>query len=419
MSHARGSPQASFSCREPPPDSFFSIDLEAPSVTYESMGKVRGDVRVFGIANLLQMLSLNKSEGFLTVQQDSQKKIIQFGPSGMRLVSAGARRSHPLGEILLRSGKITHAQLDEILSEQRRTGRRLGEVVSRRGVLQEEEIENALREQISEEIYDLFTWADATFEFAEAQGAAAPADEGPLAELTVDANVMSVMLEAARRADELSRIQALIPDLRMVPVRLELPVAMDEPGLDRPVLEAVLPLIDGQRAVSRVVEESLYPKFAVLRTLYGLAQRGAIKLRDPSGVTAFRRPPVPAAARPSPRGRTALLLSDLPNFRTALSVCLRTSGYEVIEGFGSADFRELLGRHGVDAIILDVSIETDDGLAVCKRLREASKVPFLVLSGNTSKQAVINAIQSGARYVLVKPVREELLLERLSNLLKT
>lgn len=384
------------------------------------MGKVRGDVRVFGIANLLQSLSLNKCEGYLTVQQDAQRKVIQFGPAGMRLVSAGARRSHPLGEILLRSGKITHAQLDDILSEQRRSGVRFGDVVARRGILSAEDIQNALREQISEEIYDLFTWTDATFEFTEAAGGPAPEDEGPLAEVTVDANVMSVMLEAARRADELSRIQAVIPDLRFVPERIEVPVALDEPGLDRAALEAILPLVDGQRSVARIIEESLYPKFTVLRTLYGLAQRGAVKLRDVRGETISRRRLVPLAGRPAPRAvRSVLLLSDLPNFRTALSVCLRSAGYEVIEGFSSANLPELLGRYAVDAIVLDVSIETDNGLALCRRLRESTPVPFIVLSGNTSKQAVINAIQAGARYVLVKPVREDLLLERISHLLKT
>jgi CheY-like chemotaxis protein len=384
------------------------------------MARIRGDLRVLGIANLLQALSLNKAEGHLTIWQDPLRKVIQMSPKGMRLLSAGSRRTHPLGEILIRTGKITHAQLDDILEEQRRSGSRLGDVVSRRGILSPGDIENALKEQISEEIYDLFTWSEASFEFVEAPASAAPPDGGPLSEVILDANVMSVMLEAARRADELSRIQTRIPDLRMIPERQpDQFIPLDDPEMDRAALEAVLPLVDGERSVERIISESLFPKFAVLRTLYELAQRDAVRFKDrKSSGSTFRRVVLPAPARAGSPGRTLLLLSDLPNFRTALSVCLRSAGYEVIEGHSSSDFQDLLSRHPADAIILDVSVEADNGLALCARLRQATRVPFIALSGNTSRQAVLNAIQSGARHVLVKPIKEDLLLERISNVLK-
>ena len=63
-------------------------------------------------------------------------------------------------------------------------------------------------------------------------------------------------------------------------------------------------------------------------------------------------------------------------------------------------------------------LETEDGLLFCKLLRDKLNVPFIVLAGNTSKQAINNALQCGAKYVLVKPFKEDLLLERISNVLK-
>src|SRR5436189_1549395 len=133
------------------------------------MGEIRGDVEVLGISNILQMLSLNRCHGFLTIQQEAQKKVIHFLHEGIRLVS-GARRTNPLGEILIRTGKITRDQLDELLAEQRRTATALGEIVSRRGILDPAVIQSALREQVAEEIYDLFTWSGATFYFQETAG---------------------------------------------------------------------------------------------------------------------------------------------------------------------------------------------------------------------------------------------------------
>jgi CheY-like chemotaxis protein len=385
------------------------------------MGEIRGDVDVLGISNLLQMLSMNRCQGYLTIQQDDQKKVIQFLDEGIRLVS-GARRTNPLGEILIRAGKLTREQLDELLAEQRRTGTPLGEIVSRRGILDKTVIETALREQVSEEIYDLFTWSDARFIFLQGGDGAAPPDQGPLASVVLDANVMSIMIEAARRVDELSRIQSLIPDTRLIAERLELPASLDDPGLDRNAIEDILPLVDGERSVGHIIEESLYPKFTVLRTLYGLAQRGVIKIRDrgegaTGPHTVLRRPKTPGDERPSPKGRTVLILSELPTFRSALAICIRAAGYDVIEGRVS-DGEAEASRQAFDAVVLDVPLETDDGLKLCSRLRERMGKPFIVLAGNTSKQAITNALQSGARYVLVKPFNEDLLLERISNVLK-
>ncbi len=386
------------------------------------MGEIRGDVDVLGISNLLQMLSMNGCKGYLTLQQENQKKIIHFLNDGIRLV-AGARRTNPLGEILIRSGKLTRDQLDELLAEQRRTGTPLGEIVQERGILTKSVIESALREQVSEEIYDLFTWAEAKFIFTEALDGPPPGDPGPLATVILDANMMSLMIEAARRVDELARIQSLIPDVRLVAERLELPASLDDPGLDRNAIEDILPLVDGERTVGHIIEESLFPKFTVLRTLYGLAQRGVVKIRDRGDTearsrTVLKRAPTPLEDRPPARGRTVLLLSDLPTFRAALALCLRSEGFDAIEGGVSDLSPEALSRQPADAIVLDVPIETDDGLKLCGGLREMTKTPFLLLSGNTSKQAIAHALQSGARYVLVKPVKEDLLVERISNVLK-
>jgi len=51
--------------------------------------------------------------------------------------------------------------------------------------------------------------------------------------------------------------------------------------LGHPARVRILELLrDGERSVGHIIEESLFPKFTVLRTLYGLAQRGVIKIRD-------------------------------------------------------------------------------------------------------------------------------------------
>ena len=385
------------------------------------MGQIKGDVEVLGISNLLQTLSMAGCKGYLTIVLEGQKKVIHFLDDGIRLVS-GARRTNPLGEILIRTGKITRDQLDELLAEQRRTATPLGEIVSRRGILDPTVIQSALREQVAEEIYDLFTWSGATFYFAESTEVPTTTDTGPLANVVLDANVMSLMIEAARRVDELARIQSIIPDVRLVAERLELPASLDDPGLDRNAIEDILPLVDGERSVGHIIEESLFPKFTVLRTLYGLAQRGVIKIRDrgegsAGPHTVVRRAPTPPGERVAANGHSVMLVSELPTFRQALALFIRSAGSDVVEG-RPADETADFTRRAADVAVIDVPLETEDGLLFCRLLKDKMKVPFIVLAGNTSKAAINNALQCGAKYVLVKPFKEDLLLERISNVLK-
>lgn len=381
------------------------------------MRKITGDLGLVGIANLLQLLSSSQAQGRLTISSGEELKVIGFAVDGIRLLH-GVSRTNPLGEILLRTRKITMPQLEDILIEQRVSKRRLGDLLAERGIISREALETALREQAAEEIYDLFTWAEAVFEFEETNEPPDPATLGPLAGVVLDANVVSIMIEAARRLDELARIKEVLPDFRLVVEQVEIPLALDDPGLDPLAVEDLLPRINGERTIEKLVEESLYPKFTVLRTIYVLAQRGIVKIRktrdgrDP--VTVIYRAPKPGME--SKLG-TILIVSELTTFRAALSFILRGAGYNVREVEKWDPDAATLCRSCVNLILLDASIETEDGLAICQRIRESVGIPFILLSGNRGKEAAVNAVRSGARAVLVKPMQENVLLQRIQAVL--
>jgi CheY-like chemotaxis protein len=382
------------------------------------MRRVAGDLDVFGISNLLQMLSGAGSHGLLTISKGAERKVIQFLPGAIRLMS-GVRRTNPLGEILVRTGVLTTERLSELLVQQKNTGQRLGDLVVELGIMSRDTLESALREQVAEEVYELFAWTDASFEFMETMEEPPAAQQGPLAGVRLDANMMSLMIEAARRMDELERIRAVIPDERLIPTQVELPVSFDDLGLERRAVEEILPLADGTRSIDRIVEESLYPKFMVLRTLYGLSERGILKIRDQreteGPVTVLGRRPGSMGDRP---GGKILVVSELATFRAALIWFLRNEGYSMVEASGWDSKAESLCHECVSAVVLDVSMESDDALLVCERLR-STNIPFIVLSSNASRKSMSNALRSGARCVLLKPLKETLLVERLAELLKT
>jgi CheY-like chemotaxis protein len=386
------------------------------------MRKITGDLGLVGIANLLQMFSSSEARGLLTITSGKDCKVIGFGAEGIRLLE-GVHRTNPLGEILLRTRRITRPQLEEILVEQRVSKRRIGDLLAERDILSREQLNAALREQASEEIYDLFTWTEAIFEFTEAAELPVAESQNPLASVVLDANLVSIMIEAARRLDELARIRELIQDHKLTVQQIEIPLAIDDPGLDPLAVEDILPLVDGERTVEGIIEGSLYPKFTVLRTLFILAQRGVLKIRsvgeDGRSHTVVGRPRGTGRRTREGKNPTILLVSELMTFRNAMAFLLRNSGYDVREADRWDSAVQEVCKSCVTLIVLDAPIETDDGLDLCRRVKADSGLPFILLSANRSKEAAANAVQSGAICVLVKPIHENILVQRIAAVLET
>jgi hypothetical protein len=259
-----------------------------------SMGTIQGDLHVVGIANLLQMLAADGRQGYLVLRSRSQRKVLKIEPNRLRLLS-GARPGGRLGKLLLLGRKITQAGLEELREEERRTGVPLEKLAVRDGLLSTPVLEGLLRQQVAEEIYELFGWTRARFWFTEEEEGIVPPQEPPLCEVALDLDVVAIMLEAARRLDELSRIQSLIPDDRWVAERAPREVLLKDPGIDPGAVKEVLSWVDGRRSVGQIIERSAYSRFTVLSALYGLAVHSAIRLRLGEEAQAVPEP----ALRPS------------------------------------------------------------------------------------------------------------------------
>jgi len=395
------------------------------------MGELRGDVSILGFADLLQHLSSQQSAGLLSISQGQMSKVIHLSPDGMRLISISTRKTSSLGEILIRTRKITRTQLDQLLVEQQKTGKRLGELVSRQGLVTKTDIEQALREQAQEEIYDLFSWTEAKFEFVEGPE---PAKDFPLADVVVDASPTSVMLEAARRADELMVIRKIVRDESMIPIRTTKPFIADKLGLNPDLLTAVYSQISGRVGISEVIRLSLYPRFEALRAMYVLATKGNVKIMDREGATmvhlkADSSTRLPAAKKADgttavirspyavPPGirRSVLLLGDMLKYRQALGALLREAGYQVLEEQAAQAMQLLAESRTVDAVILDVGLSSPDEYQFVSWLCENTNAPVVVLSGDASKEAALSAVQKGARAYVVKPFTRDSMLRTISG----
>ena len=286
----------------------------------------------------------------------------------------------------------------------------------------------ALCEQAQEEIYDLFSWTEARFEFSEGPPPPKPKDF-PLADTIVDASPTSVMLEAARRQDELSVIRKVIPNDSMIPIRTTKVFAPEKLSLDSDLLISIYRHVNGRVGISEVIRLSLYPRFEALRGLYMMAKKGYIRVVDREGATVMHLQAASAKAKESSTGsgvrptysvpegerRSILLLGDMPKYRSTLAALLRGGGYQVLEETSNQAATLLMENRKVDCVILDVGLATADDFQFVSWLCENTPSPVIILSADASKEAAMSAVQKGARAYVVKPFTRDSMMRTLAG----
>jgi two-component system KDP operon response regulator KdpE len=112
------------------------------------------------------------------------------------------------------------------------------------------------------------------------------------------------------------------------------------------------------------------------------------------------------------RGRI-LLVDDEPSIQRAVAPLLRSRGYEVeIAGTGGEALRVVADR-APDLIVLDLGLPDLEGTEVCRRVRETSTTPIIVLSARGAEADKVNALDLGADDYVTKPFGPEELLARI------
>jgi two-component system, OmpR family, KDP operon response regulator KdpE len=113
-----------------------------------------------------------------------------------------------------------------------------------------------------------------------------------------------------------------------------------------------------------------------------------------------------------------LVVDDERQILRALKVILREAGYEVIE---AVSIEEALDRAAVrppDAAIVDLMLPDGSGVELCRRLREWSTMPILVLSAVGEEEAKVEALEAGADDYVTKPFGTRELVARLGAVLR-
>jgi two-component system KDP operon response regulator KdpE len=108
-----------------------------------------------------------------------------------------------------------------------------------------------------------------------------------------------------------------------------------------------------------------------------------------------------------------LVIDDEYQILRALRTILTARQFRVSTAGTGEEGLALAAANQPDAIILDLSLPDMDGVTVCKRLREWTPTPIVVLSVRDSEQDKVQALDAGADDYLTKPFGIDELLARI------
>ena len=238
---------------------------------------IEGPLKELGLHDVFHLLDLSRKTGVLRVTSPLRRNQGTVYFDGGAIVGAEVRTNpHPLGELLVRAGRITETELAMARDLQSRGDRRrLGEILVETGALSSRELERQVRLQSEAVVFEVISWREGYFSFT----------EGPLVDLRTEAEIRipteAVLMEGARRIDEWSRIERHVPHLGVVPSLAPLGDTVHG-ALDLlPAEWEVLAQIDGLRDLRELAAGLGRSEFELAKTVFGLLTSGVITIQDP------------------------------------------------------------------------------------------------------------------------------------------
>jgi len=253
---------------------------------------LKGTLKDFGIADILQLIAQQQKTGMLVLKAQDAEVSLGFKDGNIvKVESAFKKKKDLLGTLLVRAELITEQQLEQALEMQKRTLQRIGDVLVTSRVIPEQKLAEMRQLQAAETLYRLFTWKSGNYEF---EPGAVELDIEPISPLRAE----SVLMEGFRMVDEWPLIRKRITSYEMTFERLKQmpprsgaegdPLGPDDPFAgefeslgreERTIFELVAP----SRDVRKIIDLSCLGEFEACKALCKLVNLEYLRAIPASG----------------------------------------------------------------------------------------------------------------------------------------
>lgn len=114
-----------------------------------------------------------------------------------------------------------------------------------------------------------------------------------------------------------------------------------------------------------------------------------------------------------------LVVDDDTALSEMIGIILESSGYQPSFCADGAEALDIFHRTQPDLVLLDLMLPGMDGIEICKRIREISVVPIIMLTARSDTQDVVAGLEAGADDYVPKPFKPKELLARVAARLRT
>lgn len=113
-----------------------------------------------------------------------------------------------------------------------------------------------------------------------------------------------------------------------------------------------------------------------------------------------------------------LIIEDQQKIRTELGELLKRYGYEVAAVEQFENVLEEIKKAEAHLILLDINLPVYDGYYICKEVRQEMDTPIIIVTSRDSDMDELMSMNLGADDFITKPYNTQILLARISALLK-
>ena len=98
-----------------------------------------------------------------------------------------------------------------------------------------------------------------------------------------------------------------------------------------------------------------------------------------------------------------LICDDEKDIVSALSIYLSTENYNIFTAYTGQEALDIVAKHDIHLILMDIMMPQMDGIAATVKLRETSNIPIILLTAKSEDSDKILGLNIGADDYITKP----------------